>query len=112
MTKLGSAAPRSRTYLECDAEAREDGAAAKLHIRLVHEQRGDTVASTYVAYTTHLKTQGYILCKIYSRGGGDGQPGKKMKLGVRKKMKKGKEKRRKITLKKGKEALKMHLLGL
>ena len=29
-----------------------------------------------------------------------------------KNMKKGKEKRRKITLKKGKEALKMHLLGL
>ena len=36
-----------------------------------------------------------------------------MKLGVReKKFKKGKEKRRKITLKKGKEALKKHLLGL
>ena len=29
-----------------------------------------------------------------------------------KKMEKGKKKRRKITLKKGKEALKMHLLGL
>jgi len=27
-------------------------------------------------------------------------------------MKKGKEKRRKITFKKGKEALKMHLLGI
>ena len=33
--------------------------------------------------------------------GGNGQPGKKIKLGVREKMKKGKEKRRKITLKKG-----------
>ena len=38
--------------------------------------------------------------------------GKKMKLGVKKKMKKGREKRRKITLKKGEEALKMHLFGL
>ena len=38
------------------------------------------------------------------RGGGMASRGKKMK--------KGKEKRRKITLKKGKEALKIHLLGL
>ena len=38
--------------------------------------------------------------------------GKKMKLGVREKMKKRKEKRRKITLKKGEETLKMHLFGL
>ena len=38
------------------------------------------------------------------RGGGKWPAGEKMK--------KGKEKRRKITLKKGKEALKMHLLGL
>ena len=45
------------------------------------------------------------------RGGGNGQPGKKIKLGVREK-KRGKENRRKIKLKKGKEALKMHLLGL
>ena len=34
------------------------------------------------------------------------------KIGVRKKMKIGKEKIRKITLKKGKRALKMHLFGL
>ena len=47
------------------------------------------------------------------RGGGNGQPGKKMKLGVREKNEKGERKKgRKITLKKGKEALKMHLLGL
>ena len=39
--------------------------------------------------------------------------GKKYKLGVmEKKILKGKEKRRKITLKKVKEALKMYLLGL
>ena len=46
------------------------------------------------------------------RGGGNGQLGKKNKnqeLG--KKMKKGKEKRRKISLKKGAKALKMHLFG-
>ena len=37
------------------------------------------------------------------RGGGNGQPRKKIKLGVRgKKMKKRKEKRSKITLKRGK----------
>ena len=47
---------RSRIYLECDAQARKDGAAAQLHIRFVHEQRGDTVPSTCVGYTTHLKT--------------------------------------------------------
>ena len=35
-----------RIYLECDAQARKDGAAAQLHIRFVHEQRGDTVPST------------------------------------------------------------------
>ena len=47
------------------------------------------------------------------RGRGDGQPGKKMKLGVRgKKMKKGKEKWRKITLQKGEKAIKMHLFRL
>ena len=44
--------------------------------------------------------------------GKDGQPGKKMKLGVKEKNEKGERKRRKITLKKGKEALKMHLHGL
>ena len=38
--------------------------------------------------------------------------GKKYNLGVREKMKKGKEKRRKITLKKGEKALIMHLFGL
>jgi len=38
----------------------------------------------------------------------NGQPGKKMKLGVRDK----KWKRRKITLKNGEKALKMHLYGL
>ena len=39
--------------------------------------------------------------------------GKNKKLGVKgKKMKKGKEKRRKITLKKGEEAFKMHLFWL
>ena len=37
-------------------------------------------------------------------GGGNGQPGKKMK--------KGKEKRRNITLKKGEKAFKMYLFGL
>ena len=37
---------------------------------------------------------------------------KKMKLGVREKNEKGEEKWRKITLKKGEKALKMHLLGL
>ena len=43
----------------------------------------------------------------------NGQPGKKYEIRSEgKKMKKGKEKRRKITLKKGKEALKMHLLWL
>ena len=42
-------------------------------------------------------------------GGGNGQLGKKKEL--EEKMKKGKEKRRKITLKKGKRALKMHLFG-
>ena len=36
------------------------------------------------------------------RGGANGQPGKKMKLGVREKNEKGKKKRRKITLKRGK----------
>ena len=44
------------------------------------------------------------------RGGGNSQLGKK--IGVREKNEKEKEKRRKITLKKGKKALKMHLLGL
>ena len=37
--------------------------------------------------------------------------GKKIKSGVRGKNKKGKEKREKITLKRGKVALKMHLFG-
>ena len=37
---------------------------------------------------------------------------KKIKLGVREKNEKGKEKRRKITLKKREKALKMHLFGL
>ena len=47
------------------------------------------------------------------RGGGNGQPGKKIKSGVMgKKMKKWNEKRRKITLKKGEKALKIHLFGL
>ena len=46
-------------------------------------------------------------------GEGMASRGKKMKLGVREeKMKKGKEKRRKITLKKGEKALKMYLFGL
>ena len=45
------------------------------------------------------------------RGRGNGQLGKKIgRLGE--KMKTGKEKRRKITLKKGEKALKMHLFGL
>ena len=44
---------------------------------------------------------GKILCS--GEGGGDG---------LRKKMKKGKEKRRKIAYKKRKKALKMHLSGL
>ena len=35
-----------------------------------------------------------------------------MKLGVREKNEKGERKKRKITLKKGKKALKMHLFGL
>ena len=43
-------------------------------------------------------------------GGRNGQPGKKMKLGVR--GKKGKEKKKKITLKKERRALKMLLFGL
>ena len=47
------------------------------------------------------------------RGGGkNGQPGGKNDIELGEKMKKGKEKRRKITLKKGKEALKTHLLEL
>ena len=49
----------------------------------------------------------HFLCNFLHtmvRGGGNGQPGKKMKLGVREK----KEKRGK----KGEEALKIHLFGL
>ena len=48
--------------------------------------------------------------KYYGKGGGIWSAGEKnLELG---KNEKGKEKRRKITLKKGKEALKMHCLGL
>ena len=36
----------------------------------------------------------------------------KKKIGVREKNEKGERKRRKITLKKGEKALKMHLFGL
>ena len=47
------------------------------------------------------------------RGRGNGQLGKKMKIrSYGKKIRKGKEKRRKITLKKEEKALKMHLFGL
>ena len=46
----------------------------------------------------------YIMQNTMVRGGGNGQPGKKMKQ--------GKENRRKIMFKKGKEALKIHHFGL
>ena len=47
------------------------------------------------------------------KGGGMVSWGKKIKIrSMGKKMKKGKEKSRKITLKKGEKALKMHLFGL
>ena len=42
--------------------------------------------------------------KYYGKGGGNGQPGKKMKLGERKK--------EENFIKKGGKALKMHLFGL
>ena len=48
--------------------------------------------------------------KYCGKGGGDGQLRKK--IGVRvKKIKRGKERRRQITLKKGEKALKIHLFG-
>ena len=45
-------------------------------------------------------------------GGGEWSAGEKNIMSKEKKMKKGKEKRRKITLKKGENALKMYLFGL
>ena len=53
----------------------------------------------------------YIMQNTMVRGRGNGQLGKK-KLGFRGKIEKGGRKRRKITLKKGKKALKIHLFGL
>ena len=51
--------------------------------------------------------------KYYGKGGGKWPAGeKKIKLGVREKNEKGKEKRRKITLKKREKALNIHLSGL
>ena len=44
--------------------------------------------------------------------GGDGQLGKKIKLGVREKNEKGERKKEKNYIKKGEKALKMHLFGL
>ena len=59
-----------------------------------------------------VRLQGYMYyAKYYGKGGG-WPTEEKRKLGVRGKNEKGKEKRRKITLKTGKEALKMYLLGL
>ena len=49
------------------------------------------------------KLQGYTLCKILWLGGG----GEMVRLG-----KKSKIRRRKMTIKKGKKALKTHLFGL
>ena len=42
----------------------------------------------------------------------NGQPGKKMKLGVRGKNEKGERKKEKNYIKNGEKALKMHLFGL
>ena len=55
-------------------------------------------------YFLHIFPGIYFMQNTMVRGEGNGQLGKKMN--------KGKEKRRKITLKKGKKALKMHLFGL
>ena len=52
----------------------------------------------------------YIMQNTMVRGG-DGQPGRR-KIGVREKIKKGKENRRKIILKKKEKVLKMHLFGI
>ena len=46
------------------------------------------------------------------RGRGNGQLGKKIKLGVREKNEKGKRKEEENYIKKVKKALKMHLFGL
>ena len=60
-----------------------------------------------------VKLRNIYIMKITMVRGGDDQLGKKKKIWSKgKKMKKGKEKRRKITLKKGNKALKMHLFGL
>ena len=61
----------------------------------------------------HIYTGIYIMQNTMVRGRGMvswGKKNKKYELG--KKMKRVKEKRRKIKLKKGKKALKMHLFGL
>ena len=62
--------------------------------------------------TRHVDRDIYY-AKYYGKGGwGKASWGKNKNQELGKKMKKGKEKRRKITLKKGEKALKMHLFGL
>ena len=53
----------------------------------------------------------YFMQNTMVRGGGNGQPGKKMKLGVREKNEKGERKKEGNYIKKGVGASNMHILG-
>ena len=69
---------------------------------MIHKYRYDKM-TIYRPIYVQTYTEIYIMQNTMVMGG-DGKLGKKRK--------RGKKKKRKITLKKGKEALKMHLLGL